>query len=183
MKFQPLFSAFVAGASLFAVTHLTASAQDGVQVEVGPGGVRVEAPGKRTAVGADVAGRVRAKFATHRAKSVVGLTVKNRAGEDLGKVEDLVIDDRGLVRYAAVSYGGFLGFNDKLFAVPYSSFSFKSDKNGALSHAELNVDKKILENAPGFPKDSWPDFGDDTMNKSIEEFYLKAGDARVQLLK
>jgi sporulation protein YlmC with PRC-barrel domain len=90
-----------------------------------------------------------------RASKLIGTDVKNGAGEDLGEIEDLVIDLRnGRVRYAAVSFGGFLGLGDKLFAVPYNSL--KLVENNGSQHYVLNVEKARLKNAPGFDKDKWP---------------------------
>ena len=62
------------------------------------------------------------RFAEHtglfRSSSVVGSSVKDLAGKDAGKIEDLLLEHDGDVAYAIVSFGGFLGVGDKLFAVP-----------------------------------------------------------------
>lgn len=143
---------------------LTANAQ--VRVDVGNGGVKVDAPGAR--INAPAA----AAATAHRGSKLMGLAVKNREGEDLGKIEDLVIDERGHVRYAAVSYGGFLGFANKLFAVPWKALTVKHDVNKSSYYVELNVNKKYLEKAEGFDKDKWPSFADPEVNRKIDEFYL-----------
>ena len=119
-------------------------------------------------------GAARANGATaHRASKLIGMAVKNSAGESLGKVNDLVIDERGSVRYAAVQFGGFAGFNAKLFAVPWNSLTIKNDVDSDTRFAELNIDKKVLETAPGFPSDNWPNFADETFVKDVDAFYLK----------
>src|SRR5205823_4686430 len=46
-------------------------------------------------------------------------SVRNPAGEDLGKLEDLVIDENGRVLYGVLSYGGLLHVGGKLVAVPW----------------------------------------------------------------
>jgi sporulation protein YlmC with PRC-barrel domain len=153
-------------AALFA-TAGGALAQERLKVQVGPGGVQIDAPGVR--IGAPE----RPRFQAHRATKIVGMAVKNSAGESLGKVEDLVIDERGGVRYAAISFGGFLGFNEKLFAVPFSLLHFKANPDSATSHVELNVTKQVMEKAPGFSTDAWPDFGDPKFHREVDEFYLK----------
>jgi sporulation protein YlmC with PRC-barrel domain len=57
-----------------------------------------------------------------RARNIEGMVVKNPEGQELGKVEDVVVDmATGKVRYAAIAFGGFLGVGDKLFAVPFHS--------------------------------------------------------------
>ncbi len=101
-------------------------------------------------------------------KTVIGSKVINQQNEDLGKIEDIVIDAAaGRITYAVLSFGGFLGMGDKYFAIPWDALKF----NLAARHALLNVDKKILESAPGFDKDSWPNMGDPTWGSQIYEHY------------
>jgi len=55
-----------------------------------------------------------------RSADIIGLYVKNNKHEDLGKIDDLVIDMKtGEVRYAAIAYCGVAGIGSKLFAVPW----------------------------------------------------------------
>ncbi|QDU26161.1 PRC-barrel domain protein [Anatilimnocola aggregata] len=151
--------------SLAAVSLLAVSANAQVRVDVGNGGVQVDAPGVRANAAAPTA-------AAHRGSKLMGLAVKNRDNEDLGKIEDLVIDERGHVRYAAVSYGGFLGFNNKLFAVPWKALTLKHDTSNNY-WVELNVSKKYIESAEGFDKEKWPTFADPEVNAKIDAFYLR----------
>nr|WP_246275961.1 PRC-barrel domain-containing protein [Methanolobus zinderi] len=90
------------------------------------------------------------------ASSVEGDSVTNPEGEDLGKIEEVMLDlDEGMVAYAVLSFGGFLGIGDKLFAVPWQALSKKPDSHSFV----LDVDKNTLENAPGFDKANWPGTG------------------------
>jgi sporulation protein YlmC with PRC-barrel domain len=58
------------------------------------------------------------------ASTISGDKVCNLEGEDLGKIEDLVVDlDTGKVAYAVLSFGGFMGMGDKLFALPWQSLT------------------------------------------------------------
>jgi len=107
-----------------------------------------------------------------RADQIAGMTVKNPAGQDLGKVEDVVIDiGTGKVRYAAIAFGGFLGVGDKLFAVPFDSLKFVTNANDKSHHFEANIDKKMLEKATGFDKKNWPDFGDPRFSEENDRHY------------
>jgi sporulation protein YlmC with PRC-barrel domain len=151
--------------ALVPVLTLTANAQ--VKVDVGQGGVKVDTPAGRVAAG-DAASAV-----TFRSSKLVGMNVKNSKNQDLGKIEDLVIDERGHVRYAAISFGGFLGFNNKYFAVPWRSLKVKHDAGSSSYFIELNVTKEYLDNAHGFPSDKWPDFADPEMNKKIDAYWLR----------
>src|SRR5262245_56820592 len=50
--------------------------------------------------------------------------VRNAAGDDLGKIEEIMIDiPSGRVAYAVLSFGGFLGMGNKLFAVPWNALT------------------------------------------------------------
>ena len=49
-----------------------------------------------------------------RANKVIGTGVKNRSGENIGKVEDVVLDKLSdNILFAVVGFGGFLGMNEK----------------------------------------------------------------------
>ena len=53
-----------------------------------------------------------------------GLPVQNRNGEELGSIQDLVIEtDRGAIAYAILVFGG-----DKTFALPFSAFDIDLDQ-------------------------------------------------------
>lgn len=100
--------------------------------------------------------------------SLVGTSVENREGENLGKIEDLMIDlQSGRVAYAVLSFGGFLGMGDKLFAVPFSALDCDCDDEKMI----LPTDKDRLENAPGFDKDNWPDTADRSWGAGIHNHY------------
>ena len=97
-----------------------------------------------------------------------GDRVTNQANEDLGKIEDIMIDlQSGRVAYAVLSFGGFLGIGDKLFAIPWRSLELDTERHEFL----LNVEKSTLENAPGFDKDNWPDFADETFGRQVHTHY------------
>ncbi len=110
-----------------------------------------------------------------RARHIEGMVVKNPEGQDLGKVEDVVIDmGTGKVRYAVLSFGGFLGVGDKLFAVPFHSLRVEHDAKAKTSHFVANIDKKTLENATGFDKKDWPDFADPKFGESNDRHFPRA---------
>jgi len=101
-------------------------------------------------------------------KTVIGSKVFNAQNEDLGKIEDLVLDaGAGRIAYAVLSFGGFLGMGDKFFAIPWNAFHFNLKENRVV----LNVDKTKLENASGFDKDNWPNMADATWGTSIYKHY------------
>ena len=100
-------------------------------------------------------------------KHIIGANVVNAQNEDLGKIEDLAMDtENGRVAYAVLSFGGFMGMGDKLFAVPWNAFRFTAD-NKLL----LNANKEVLKNAPGFDKNTWPDFANRSWGDNVYKHY------------
>jgi len=88
------------------------------------------------------------------ATSILGNKVVNTAGEQLGTMKELMIDlDEGLIAYAVLSFGGFLGLGDKLFAIPWEALTLNDEDHTFI----LDVDKEVLKDAPGFDKEHWPD--------------------------
>jgi sporulation protein YlmC with PRC-barrel domain len=104
------------------------------------------------------------------ASSITSDDIRNPAGEDLGSIKDLMIDlTTGNVRFAVVSFGGFLGVGDKLFAVPFTALTVDPDNNCFI----LDADKESLERAPGFDKYDWPDFADTALADTITSHYQR----------
>ncbi len=109
------------------------------------------------------------KYGICSASKIIGESVINKQNESLGKIHELVIDAKeGRVAYAVLSFGGFMGMGNKLFAMPWQAFEFATTENKLV----LNVDKEKLQNAPGFDQDAkWPDFADRTWGTTIYGYY------------
>jgi sporulation protein YlmC with PRC-barrel domain len=103
-----------------------------------------------------------------KASAMIGTDVVNAKGDNLGDVKEVVIDPRtGRVAYAVVSFGGFLGMGEKLFAVPFGSFRYDVSKNDYV----LDISKERLEAAPGFDPDKWPTMADEKWNRDVYKYY------------
>jgi sporulation protein YlmC with PRC-barrel domain len=102
------------------------------------------------------------------ATSLIGDGVINSAGDDLGKITELMIDlTAGRVAYAVLSFGGFLGLGDKLFAVPWEALTVDTNRKKFV----FNIEKDRLENAPGFDQNHWPDMADPRWGQEIHTYY------------
>lgn len=105
------------------------------------------------------------------ATSLTGDKVTNAKGEDLGKVEELMIHlESGRVAYAVLSFGtGFLK-SDKLFAVPWGSLTVDHENKQLI----LDVSREMLETAEGFDKDNWPDMANPAfMERTYSHYGIK----------
>src|ERR1043165_6896996 len=97
-----------------------------------------------------------------------GDSVRNAAGDNLGTVDDIMIDiPSGRVAYAVLSFGGVLGMGNKLFAVPWDVLRVDEDEKCFI----MDVDKRTLESAPGFDKDNWPDMAENAFGTRIHQHY------------
>jgi sporulation protein YlmC with PRC-barrel domain len=103
-----------------------------------------------------------------RLSSLTGLSVKNEAGTDLGKVEGFGIDwHKNRIVYAAMAHGGVVGVGAKYFAIPWEALSLKSlDLKVGDRCFVLNADPKDFDNAAGFDTKSWPNKADERFMKT-----------------
>jgi sporulation protein YlmC with PRC-barrel domain len=82
--------------------------------------------------------------------------LRNTEDEDLGEVEDLVIDlNEGQVSYAVVDFGGFLGIAENSVAVPWSEFQLNGTDDPDEEIFTLDVAEADLEAAPTFDFGEW----------------------------
>lgn len=102
------------------------------------------------------------------ADTLQGDKVVNGRNEDLGTIEDIMIDvQRGRVAYAVMSCGGFLGVGDKLFAIPWNALTLDANRHCFV----LDADQQRFEKAPGFDKDHWPSMADNSWATQVHDFY------------
>jgi sporulation protein YlmC with PRC-barrel domain len=102
------------------------------------------------------------------ATTLIGNEVENGEGELLGKIEEIMIDRHtGDVAYAVLSFGGFMGLGEKLFAVPWQALTLDTDEQVFI----FDVTKNRLEDAPGFDKKNWPRSGDREFVDLVYSYY------------
>ena len=102
------------------------------------------------------------------ATTIIGYKVKNDKGEDLGKIEDLMINlNSTRVNYAVLSFGGFLGLGEKYFAIPMEGLAVDTENKEFI----LNIPKEKFDVAQGFDKDNWPNMADRKWETGIYNHY------------
>jgi sporulation protein YlmC with PRC-barrel domain len=88
------------------------------------------------------------------ATSIIGDRIENPQGENLGKIDNLMINlQTGAIDYAVIEFGSFLGMGGKLFAIPFQELQLGTGERKFI----LNRDKAYLKQSPGFDKTHWPD--------------------------
>ncbi|HZR17410.1 MAG TPA: PRC-barrel domain-containing protein [Verrucomicrobiae bacterium] len=84
-----------------------------------------------------------------RVSKLKGADVKSKSGEDLGKLEDLVLDRRtGQIAFAIIGKGRLLGLGEKPHVVPWQEATIDSEKQ-----VTLNIDKQKMQSGPTVSSD------------------------------
>ncbi len=103
-----------------------------------------------------------------RATAVSGTEVFNVDGENVGKIEDVMLSKTtGRAVYAILSFGGFLGIGEKYHPLPWQSLSFSDDRGGYV----ISVSREQLEGAPNFERDAEPNWNDPEFGGALSRYY------------
>jgi len=91
---------------------------------------------------------------------------KNTQDEELGKVEDLLLDRQNRVIFAVLGRGGVLGVGESYIPVPWSKLRISSNQENAAATIVINATKAQLEKAPLIKGDNYatmlaPGFADE----------------------
>jgi hypothetical protein len=94
------------------------------------------------------------KFSLVSSEDIEGAKVLDPNGENIGEIDQLLIDRvSGNVRYAIMSFGGFLGLGNRKYPLPWGSLKYDSEHEGFIA----NVTQQQLKDAPQFGAESWTD--------------------------
>lgn len=104
-----------------------------------------------------------------RVTDLLSRDVSDRAGREVGEVEDLVIDlARGDAAYAVMEFDTAWNVDDRLLALPLTAVGFPVDPRG-----DLVVDTGRIQTAmaQGFEQDRWPDLNEDSFRENMNEWF------------
>jgi osmotically-inducible protein OsmY len=95
---------------------------------------------------------------------VVGAGVMSPAGEEIGRVSDVVTDSAsGRIRFAVIELHGA----EKLRVVPWQAMSFRPAERAAV----LDVDGEAIATGPGFTPEEWPRVTDSRWDRQTYAHY------------
>ena len=77
-----------------------------------------------------------------RTSKMDGLKVYNEANENIGTINDLLMDKSGAIKIAVIGVGGFLGMGEHLVAVPYEKLKFVNEAVAYTGTASTNTGAK-----------------------------------------
>ena len=82
-------------------------------------------------------------------QGVLGREVRSKAGENMGRIVEVIVDrTNGLPRAAIIDFGGFLGVGSRRIAVAWSALQFASDQASERITLELTRDQ--VKDAPEY---------------------------------
>jgi hypothetical protein len=82
-------------------------------------------------------------------QGVLGREVRSKAGENMGRIVQVIVDrTNGLPRAAIIDFGGFLGVGSRRIAVAWSALQFASDQASERITLELTRDQ--VKDAPEY---------------------------------
>ena len=106
----------------------------------------------------------------HKAKDVIGMKVKNVGNEDLGKIDNLMLDlPAGRVVFAILNPDSSLNLGNNFYALPPNALTLSSDQKNLVS----DLTKEKLASAPYFAKDQWQNLSDPSFASKVYQYYGK----------
>jgi hypothetical protein len=87
------------------------------------------------------------------AHGVLGRDVRSAAGEDMGRIVDVIVDRSGSVRAAVIDFGGFLGVGSRKIVVDWNALHFGriASKSDSIT---LELTKDQVTAAPEYKEDT-----------------------------
>ncbi|HET6197868.1 MAG TPA: PRC-barrel domain-containing protein [Acetobacteraceae bacterium] len=102
------------------------------------------------------------------ADQVEGTSIYNPAGDNLGSVQDVMIDKiSGKIAYAVVGFGGFLGIGDRHYPLPWEKLKYDTNMGGFV----VDLDKRTLEGAPSYADNDTVGWEDPAWGKRVYDYY------------
>jgi sporulation protein YlmC with PRC-barrel domain len=95
------------------------------------------------------------------AKTILGAQVSVQGGTNVGTVQDIVLNDDGVVEYLIVSEGG------KLVTVPWEAAKFGNDRRTI----NINITQEKFRQIPTYTVERYPDFYTPAYRVQVYRYY------------
>ena len=108
----------------------------------------------------------------HRVSDLIGKDVMSRDGNDIGEIDDLVINmSAQKVHYAVLSFDPSMLTGEKRYLFPLRSFTMKPGNDDLT----LNVDKDKLARMKSYPADGYDSLDDQDFANEIDRNFVTIG--------
>lgn len=94
-----------------------------------------------------------------RSSTLIGADLQNKTGDDIGQLNDVLVDENtGGQMHAVLAAGGFIGIGDKLTPVAWNKLDVKMNEDGKVNLTTM-LDKSTLTSMKSYDQHDW--FGKD----------------------
>lgn len=101
-------------------------------------------------------------------RRVEGTPVYNPEDDKLGTIHSVMIEKRtGKVAYAVLSFGGVLGFAERVHPIPWEMLTYDVDRDGYC----VDIDRDMLKNAPTMSLDEAERPYDRKYDEEVSAYY------------
>ena len=102
-----------------------------------------------------------------RASELIGKDVDDRAGKDMGEIDDMVVNmNSGRIHYAVFEFDQSWNLNDKLISLPLRAFNYVAGDQDLI----LNIDKESIDTKRAYQKDRWPEINDQNYRVETDRY-------------
>ena len=102
-----------------------------------------------------------------RASELIGKDVNDRAGKDMGEIDDMVVNmNSGEIHYAVLAFDQSWNLKDKLISLPLRAFNYVANDKDLI----LNIDRESVDTKRAYKNDSWPDINDHNYRAETDRY-------------
>ena len=106
-----------------------------------------------------------------RASNVLDASLTSTEQDDLGEVEDLLLDRKNHIVFAIIGWGGMLGIGENHIPVPWSILALgESRQNGSVT-ITIDATKDDIENAPLVKGDDYATVLDPGLADEVRRYF------------
>lgn len=117
---------------------------------------------------ADHESEMKDRHSQKTANEIIGKKVTNAQNEDLGKIQDVIINvDSGTAPYAVIATGSVFGANRSRITVPWSSLQCSADGKELV----MSATKEQLQAASKTASGTWSPVADSEWARRVDGFY------------
>jgi sporulation protein YlmC with PRC-barrel domain len=103
----------------------------------------------------------------HKAGDLIGKTVKNQQGEELGELSEILFDNQGEVKYLILSKGEVLGMGGDMIPVPWQAANAQVQEDSLT----VNIEKQKLDNAPTVKEEEYNKLTEQQFEQEVRGYF------------
>ena len=103
----------------------------------------------------------------NKASELIGKSVTNQQGEELGELQEIVFDKQGKINYIILSKGGVLGMGGELIPIPWQAANARVEQDSLT----VSLDKQKLSEAPNIKEGEMNKLSEQQFQQEVRGYY------------